>query len=162
MVSRISQLLGLLLVSWCVMTLTHELGHLLGGWLGGGTLQAVELAPWRLPYSFFEPDPHPLITLWSGPLLGVLLPLICALIAHRAWVWLIAHFCLLANGVYLAAAWYTGDQHLDTARLLENGASPISLIVFCVITIGWGYSGFRRSCAAMLARDRSAESQDSS
>ena len=37
---------GLLLVaSWIVMTMSHEVGHLVGGWAGGGTLSDFDLAP---------------------------------------------------------------------------------------------------------------------
>lgn len=50
---RMARLLILLLISWVVMTFTHELGHLIGGWSCGATLQAVDMWPWRLPYIIF-------------------------------------------------------------------------------------------------------------
>ena len=143
---RLAELVLLILVSWVVMTFTHETGHLIGGWASGATLTDVDLAPWRLPYSLHGPDPYPLVTLWSGPLLGVLLPLGLALVIRRPWAWLIADFCLLANGVYLALAWVSGDRFLDTPRLLAAGADPISIAVFCLLTIGPGYFRFRRHC----------------
>jgi hypothetical protein len=147
---RISRLLLLLLVSWVVMTFTHEAGHLIGGWCSGATLQAVDMWPWRLPFSIFEPDPRPLITLWSGPLLGVLVPVGFAIYIRQGWMWFVAHFCSLANGLYLAIAWYTGDRFLDTQRLLAHGASPITIGLYCVVTIGLGYLGFRRSLRQLL------------
>ena len=70
---RLTALLGL---AWCVMTFTHEAGHIVGGWLCGGTLVDAKLWPWTLPYSVFNPDPRPLVTLWSGPVLGAVVPLI--------------------------------------------------------------------------------------
>jgi hypothetical protein len=143
-------LFALLVVSWCVMTLTHETGHLVGGWLGGGTLQQFDLAPWRLPYSIFDPDPRPLLTLWSGPLLGIAAPCLTALLVRRPWMWFIAYFCVLANGVYLAAAWVSGDRFLDTQRLLDHGAWPASIALYCAVTIGFGYFGFRRTCLQIL------------
>ncbi len=149
---RVIPLLLLLIVAWCVMTFTHECGHLLGGWLGGGTLQQFDLAPWRLPYSLFDPDPRPLLTLWSGPLLGVAVPLLAALVIRRPWIWFIAYFCLLANGIYLAAAWVSGDRFLDTQRLLDHGAHPITIVLYCLITIPTGYLGFRHACRQILAR----------
>ncbi len=133
-------------LAWCVMTVTHEAGHLVGGWLSGATLQTADLRPWALPYSLHEPDPHPLVTLWAGPLLGVLLP------GLIGWLWrhpvarFLADFCCLANGLYLAVAWLTRDHHLDTARLLRAGTSPVWLLLFCGSTIGFGYLGFRRDC----------------
>jgi hypothetical protein len=150
MLKRLGKLAVLLLVSWCVMTFTHEFGHVVGGWLGGGTLQEVDLVPWRLPYSIFEPDPRPLLTLWSGPLLGVFVPWIAALLVRRNGIWFIAYFCMLANGVYLAGAWISGDRFLDTPRLLEHGAHPATIVLYCAITIGVGYHGLRRCCLQIL------------
>ena len=106
------------------MCVIHESGHLIGGWISGGDLLAFDLAPWRLPYSIFSPDPRPLVTLWCGPLLGVLVPILVALAVSKPQVWFVANFCVLANGVYIALAWYSGDAQLDTARLLRHGAHP--------------------------------------
>jgi hypothetical protein len=144
-------LLGLLTISWVVMTSTHELGHVIGGWASGATLIRLELAPWRLPYSVHQPDPYPLVTLWSGPLLGVILPLLAAGVLRYRWAWFIADFCLLAGGTYLALAWFTADRQLDTARLLAAGAHPVSIASFCLLTIGFGYPRFRRDCQAILS-----------
>ena len=144
------RLVFLLSVAWCVMVLSHETGHLLGGWLGGGKLQQADLRPWALPHSRFDPDPHPLLTLWAGPIFGVAGPLIAALLIRKPWVWLIAHFCLLANGCYLITAWVDGGTHLDTTRLLAQGASPLQIIAYCAITIAWGYLGFRSNCRTLL------------
>ncbi len=149
--SRILYLILLLGVSWGVMTFTHETGHIVGGWMSGGTLKSVDLLPWHLPYSIFDPDPEPLVTLWCGPMLGVLVPFGLALLIRRDWMWFIAHFCMLANGVYLAMAWVSGGQYLDTPKLLETGAHPITIVIYCVVTIGMGYIGFRGSCIRVLA-----------
>ena len=140
------------------MTITHECGHIVGGWLGGGTLRHAELRPWRLPHSMFQPDPRPLLTLWAGPIIGVLVPLAIALIVRRGWVWFIANFCALANGCYLAMAWISGDRFLDTPRLLDAGAWPISIVGYCLLTIGIGYYRFRANCIAVLAvRDEQSD-----
>ncbi|MDP1561197.1 MAG: hypothetical protein Q8M16_07355 [Pirellulaceae bacterium] len=156
-----ARLLMLLLVSWVVMTFTHELGHLIGGWTCGATLQAVDMWPWRLPYSLFDPDPLPLVTLWSGPILGVLLPVGLAAYLRHNWMWFVAHFCTLANGLYLATAWYSGDRFLDTQRLFAHGASPLAIGLYCILTIGFGYIGFRRSIARVyLYTGRTTESSE--
>ncbi len=139
-------LIVLLLVSWVVMCTTHECGHLLGGWLGGGTLQRAELRPWKLPYSLFNPDPRPLVTLWMGPLFGAVLPVILALILRHRWIWFVAWFCMLANGAYLATAWYSGDALLDTNRMFAAGASRSSVAAFIAISLVAGYPKFRRAC----------------
>ncbi len=150
MPGRILHFVLLLAVAWCVMATTHEAGHLMAGWLGGGTLLEADLWPWHLPYSFFEPDPYPLATLWSGPLLGVALPLFLAALLRRPWGWFVAYFCLLANGLYLALAWISGDHLLDTPKLLAHGASPASIVLYCMFTIGIGYLGFRRECLRLF------------
>ncbi len=128
------------------MAFTHEIGHIIGGWCSGGTLKDASLWPWHLPYSFFDPNPHPLVTLWSGPIVGVMFPVVIAMIFRREWIWLIAYFCILANGVYLATAWLVGEDQLDTQKLLRAGAHPIAIVLYCLLTIGAGYHGLRRSC----------------
>lgn len=149
--SRILRFAILLVVSWIVMTFTHELGHIVGGWACGGRLQQADLLPWHLPYSIFEPDPQPLVTLWSGPILGAIFPAGLAILIRGRWTWFVAHFCVLANGAYIASAWFAGDRYLDTPRLLEHGAAPVSIGIYCLLTIGLGYAGFRRSCIAVLS-----------
>jgi hypothetical protein len=152
---RILEMLTLLTAAWFVMTLTHESGHIVCGWLSGGHLKSVDLLPWHLPQSYFEPDPNPLVTLWGGPLLGTLVPWLCAVALKAQRVWFIAYFCLLANGLYLALAWFTADRYLDTARLLAAGAKPMSIAVYCLVTVSIGYHGFRRHCRRLLLLDAS-------
>ena len=132
------------------MCTTHEVGHLVGGWLSGAKLQSWSLAPWSLPYSLHNPDPYPLVTLWAGPFLGVLMPIAAALLLKRDWAWFVAHFCVLANGIYLAIAWFTMDRYLDTQRLLDAGSPRWSLFAYCLITISIGYIQFRKSCIKVL------------
>lgn len=152
MLGRMLQFAILLVVSWCAMTFTHEIGHIVCGCLSGGLLRSWELRPWHLPYSLFNPDPHPLVTLWGGPVLGVALPAASALIVRRPWAWFVASFCVLANGVYLAAGWASVDRFLDTPQLLEHGASSVAIALYCLLTIPVGYIGFRRQCMTILSR----------
>lgn len=107
--------------------------------------------PWELPYSTFEPAPWPLVTLWCGPILGALVPFALAVAVGRHGAWFIAHFCLLANGFYLAIAWATGDNLLDTPMLLARGAHPATIAAYCLLAIGIGYVGFRRQCIRLLS-----------
>lgn len=149
----------LLLVSWCVMVTTHEAGHILAGCACGGELVDYELRPWKLPHSYFNPDPHPLITVWAGPVLGVLLPISVALIVRKQVMWLIADFCLIANGSYLAAAWFSGDRLLDTQRLIDAGAPAWSIATYIVATCLIGYLRFRNSCMRYLSSSSDAVSK---
>lgn len=150
LIKRISFFTFLIVVSWCVMALSHEMGHIVCGWLCGAKLIDADLLPWHMPYSFFEPDPTPLVTLWGGPVLGVLVPVIVAACVRKPIGWFVAHFCLLANGAYIAVGWFTGEQHLDTTKLLDHGAFQISIVTYCVLTIGFGYAGFRHHCIRVL------------
>ncbi len=147
---RSLRLMGLLVVAWYVMTLSHELGHVVCGWLSGGKLVYLDLRPWALPQSMFDPDPNPLARLWGGPILGAVIPCSIALATRRVWVRFIGSFCVLANGTYLTIAWCVGDSFLDTTKLLEHGASPIALAVYCVVCCGYGYVAFRRACREVL------------
>ena len=142
--------MALLVASWFVMTFVHEIGHIVCGYACGGTLSDADLLPWHLPYSFFEPDPYPLVTLWGGPIIGVMIPVAVAFLIRSNWMWFIAYFCLLANGTYLATAWVSSDRLLDTPKMLEHGAHPISIAIYCLLTIGIGYTGFRRHCVLVL------------
>ena len=151
MIGRWVEFGALLVASWCVMVFTHEAGHLVGGWLGGATLVEADLRPWRLPYSIHRPDPRPLMTLWSGPVLGVAMPVSAALTARHRWAWFVADFCVLANGVYLTVAWGSGDRFLDTPRLLNAGAHPATIALFCVATIAIGYVRFRVDCRRVIS-----------
>jgi hypothetical protein len=135
------------------MITIHELGHILGGWCSGGILQEYDLVPWRIPFSLFAPNPHPLITLWSGPILGAGLPLLLAWFIRRNWAWFVAYFSLLANGSYLAIGWYSGDRYLDTIQLLNQGAHPFAIVLYCLVTISVGYLGFRHACAKCLGHN---------
>jgi len=154
---RLSIFVLLLVASWITMLIAHECGHIIGGLASGATLTDYDLAPWRMPYSLYSPDPHPLITLWSGPLLGVVAPIGLAAVLRQRWAWFIADFCLLANGGYLAMAWISGDRFLDTPRLLAAGANRATIVVYCVLTIGLGYAWFRSDCVQYLSPDRASQ-----
>ncbi|MFG0266981.1 MAG: hypothetical protein ACF8AM_17805, partial [Rhodopirellula sp. JB055] len=96
---------------------------------------------------------------WSGPILGVLVPVLVALIVRWRPLWFVADFSILANGTYLALAWLAGDPHLDTPRLFHFGASNVSVAFYCVLTIGIGYARFRDDCITMLS-DRGSAAED--
>jgi len=132
------------------MVTTHEAGHIISGVLGGGVLVHAELRPWKLPHSHFMPDARPLATLWGGPILGVAIPMLAAVIIRRNWCWFIADFCLIAGGTYIALAWISNEPLLDTARLLKSGAPRWQIAAFCLITILPGYARFRSRCIEWL------------
>jgi hypothetical protein len=130
-------ILAILLGSWLGMQIVHEFGHVLGGWLTGGQVARVVLYPLTISRTDWATNPHPLIVAWSGPMLGVLLPLAgWLLLRHRRGAYLIrffAGFCCIANGAYIAGG--SLDRLGDAGDLLRHG-SPISLLwLFGLTTI---------------------------
>lgn len=104
-------------LSWQGMQLVHEAGHVVGAWLTGGEVQRVVLHPLTISRTDVSPNPHPLIVVWLGPVLGVALPVLLWLVVRAVWPGVsylarfFAGFCLVANGAYIGvgAAWPVGD-----------------------------------------------------
>src|SRR4051812_22285154 len=127
----IASILGL---SWLGMQIVHELGHVLAAWAGGEAVHRVVLHPLVISRTDTSHERHPLLVIWGGPVLGVLLPL-AALGLTRSflprWSYLVrffAGFCLVANGVYLGVGSIEGVG--DAGDLLRYGAPRWALIAF--------------------------------
>ena len=114
------------------MMVVHEGGHVLGAWAGGGVVERVELPLLGFSRTVMRENPHALLEIWCGPLLGALLPV---LIATVWWWWrlpalhllrFLAGFCLVANGAYLSAGVVTGDG--DAGELLGLGVPAWGLV----------------------------------
>ena len=67
----------MLVASWIGMQAVHELGHVLAASATGGTVQRVVLHPLTISRTDVSPNPSPLAVAWAGPLVGVILPLLC-------------------------------------------------------------------------------------
>jgi hypothetical protein len=137
--------IGFVLVgSWFAMQQVHELGHCLGAWATGGHVEKVVLAPWTISRTDVKPNPHPLVVVWSGPVGGVVLPLIVwgvALAAKWSWSFVLrffAGFCLIANGLYIGVGSFEGVG--DCGEMLRHGSSPWMLWVFGAVTVPLGFT----------------------
>ncbi len=117
--------------SWLAMMVVHELGHAMHLWLSGGSVERVVLHPWALSQTLAKTNPHPFWVALGGPLWGSLLPLAGYWIVGRTapsrayLAALLAGFCLVANGAYLA-----GDALVrggDGRELIVHGAPPWAL-----------------------------------
>jgi hypothetical protein len=132
------------------MMAVHEAGHVVGAWATGGTVQHVELRPWRISRTDVIPNPSPLVVAWSGPMVGVILPLVGWSVAQvlppprkgerdRSVLILLrffAGFCLIANGAYLAFG--SIDSVGDAGDLLRNGAAAWQLWLFGAVCVPAG------------------------
>ena len=144
--SRIHRILlatALVGLAWQGMTAVHELGHVVGATLTGGTVRRVVLHPLTISRTDVSPNPRPGVVVWAGPVLGCLAPLaVWAVIPHR---WETAHavaqffagFCLIANGAYIAFGSFGGVG--DCGEMLRCGAPQWLLIAFGVAALPTGF-----------------------
>lgn len=160
--NRWAVLLLLLAWSWIVMTVCHELGHVVGGCCCGARVTVLELRPWEMPYSLYSPDPNPQVTVWAGPLLGCLVPMFAAIIINRPAVWFVGWFCVLANATYLLIGYVGGDSELDTTKILNAGTPEFAFWLFLAITGPVSYIKFRTQCILVMSTDSSSESETES
>ena len=135
--------LSTLLGSWLGMQAAHELGHILGAVLTGGKITAVVLHPLSISRTEVVDDPHPLLVVWAGPFVGVVLPLILwgllavigvpgAFLAR-----FFAGFCLVANGAYLGFGSFVRAG--DCAEMLRQGSSVLALWSFGSVAVPLGF-----------------------
>src|SRR5262245_333403 len=109
------------------MQAIHESGHVFGAWLTGGRVARVVLHPLTISRTDLEDNPSPLVVVWAGPIIGVVIPFLLWLIAvvvglHGAFVLrFFAGFCLLANGLYIGVGSF--DQVGDCGEMLRHGSA---------------------------------------
>ena len=127
---------------WLGMQVVHGAGHVIAGWITGGTVKAVVLHPLVISRTDVEPNASPLVVVWAGPVVGVAAPIL-AWLAVRALRWSSAYlwrffagFCLVANGAYIGSGAFAPVG--DAADLVRLGASEWSLGSFGVIAFAAG------------------------
>jgi hypothetical protein len=129
-------------LSWLGMQVVHELGHVVGAWLTGGVVAKVVLHSLTISYTTLSVNPHPLFTVWAGPVLGSALPLVIWGVAWACKVpgtYLLrffAGFCLIANGAYIGAGSF--GRIGDAGVMLANGVAIWQLWVFGLATVPAG------------------------
>lgn len=132
-------LIIVLLFSWLYMQWTHELGHILTGIATGAEIDRVILNPFRFSMTQFASNPHPHLTTWGGPILGVLigagLPILLGLRlkSARASLLIVAAFVMVANGLYIGL----GAFHpiADASDLVHHGSPRWVLGVFGLVCV---------------------------
>ena len=140
-----------LLLSWLLMQIVHEFGHIVGAISSGGRVERAVLYPLTISRTDVQPNPHPLIVVWSGPLIGVLLPLliwVAALVVKMPESFLLrffAGFCLIANGAYIGVGSFSKIG--DCAEMLRHGSPTWLLWLFGAATSAaglWLWAGLGR------------------
>jgi hypothetical protein len=132
--SRIHQglLIGTFLpLCWLAMQAVHEFGHVVGAVATGGKIERVVLHPLTISRTDVLPNPSPLLVVWAGPIVGVILPLailLAAKVGRFKWTYLLQFFvgvCLIANGAYIGIGSF--GKIGDAGDMLRHG-SPIWLL----------------------------------
>lgn len=144
---RIQQLafaIAVVLTCWLAMMTVHELGHIIGALVTGGKVTCVVLHPLSISRTDVFPNPNPAVVVWSGPVLGCMLPVVLMLATRSAAALLrnVARFfagtCLIANGAYLLFGSF--DQVGDCKQMLQTGSPLWLLIVFGLVAIPSGFA----------------------
>ena len=134
---------SILALSWLGMMAVHELGHVLGAVVTGGTIERCVLHPLAISRTDVVPNPHPVVVVWMGPIVGSVLPLaaLCLLPSHfpvaRRIVQFFVGFCLIANGAYIGIGWI--DRVGDCREMLQNGVPIWSLATFGCVSLSAGF-----------------------
>ena len=128
---------------WLVFMLVHELGHVAAALVSGGSVRQVVLYPLTFSRTDVEPNPHPLLVVWAGPIVGTLLPLFVWGVLWKFKVpgdylaRFFAGFCLVANGAYIAAGSF--DNVGDAGDMLKQGSAAWQLWLFGLVTVPLGF-----------------------
>jgi hypothetical protein len=136
------------LASWLGMQAVHEAGHVLGAKLTGGRVEHVDLHPLTISHTELAVNPSPLVVVWAGPVVGVLLPVtVWAVVAMfrfpSAFLFrFFAGFCLIANGAYIAGGSLGGIG--DAGVMLRNGSPEWVLWAFGGVIVPAGLALWHR------------------
>lgn len=142
---RLHQILfvvSLAALSWLGMMAVHELGHVVGAAVTGGSVQRVVLHPLAISRTDVSPNPNPGVVVWLGPILGCVIPLVLWLFVPRGMqiarnvAKFFTGFCLVANGTYIAIGSF--GRVGDSGEMLRTGSPLWALIAFGVVTVALG------------------------
>jgi hypothetical protein len=129
--------------SWLGMQAIHESGHVIGAWLTGGHVQRVVLHPLTISRTDLTDNPHPLLVVWAGPLIGIVAPLLtCGIAAAVRFTGtyalrFFAGFCCVANGLYIGVGSF--DKIGDCGEMLRHGSDAWQLWLFGLLAMPVGF-----------------------
>jgi len=141
--SQLILILSFLPFCWLAMMAIHELGHVLSAWLTGGTVTKVVLHPLAISRTDVSPNPKPLIVAWSGPVIGITLPILIwgffstVRLPGAPLARFFAGFCLVANGAYIGIG--SLEKIGDAGEMLRHGAPIWTLWIFGGLAVPAGF-----------------------
>lgn len=130
------------ILCWLLMQAVHEFGHVLGAIITGGQVERVVLNPISISRTDVSPNPHPMIVVWAGPIVGVILPFaIWALVlmygVKTRFGLFFSGFCFIANGLYIGLGSF---EHIGDAGEMIHHGSPIWILwIFGIVSLGLGF-----------------------
>lgn len=131
---QIALVITFLLLSWLLMQVVHECGHVIGAVVSGGRIQQVILHPLVISRTDYSYNPHPLFVVWCGPILGMIIPVFIAGLSKKLAESLgylftaFAGFCLIANGIYLALGTIEGSGDVGEIIYYEGAVWPMIVL----------------------------------
>ena len=120
-----------------------QAGHVAAAYLTGGRVATVVLHPFTISRTDLFDNPKPLLVVWAGPVVGVLLPLTLWVAATGLRlpgafvVRFFGGFCFVANGTYISGGSFDGIG--DCGKLLRHGAERWQLWLFGAGTVLAGF-----------------------
>src|SRR4051812_17777961 len=133
------------------MEAVHELGHVVGAWLTGAKVTRVVLLPTGISRTDVADSSRPLVVVWAGPVIGVVVPAVIWLCAAWARVpsafvlRFFAGFCLVANGLYIGVGSF--GRVGDCGEMLRQGSAGWQLWLFGALTVPIGLALWHRQGA---------------
>jgi hypothetical protein len=128
--------------TWLGLQAVHEFGHVLAAWLTGGRVSRVVLHPLTISRTDLAKNPHPLVVVWAGPVIGIAIPLLlwtAAAAARLPGAYVLRFFaasCLVANGLYIGLGSF--NRVGDCGEMLRHGSAPWQLWLFGAVTVPAG------------------------
>ena len=128
---------------WLAMMAVHELGHVVAGSVSGGTINNVVIHPLTISRTDVSPNPMPLLVVWAGPIVGVVVPLVLWVVLWRFRIpgdylaKFFAGFCLIANGAYIGIGSF--NKVGDAGEMLISGSASWELWLFGIVTVPLGF-----------------------
>ncbi|HBC89185.1 MAG TPA: hypothetical protein DCZ94_19775 [Lentisphaeria bacterium] len=124
--------LSVIAIGWFPLQLLHEAGHIISCKFNGGTVHKIAFHFNVFTETIREGSAHPVIDIWMGPIVGIILPLLLLLIPAKKDIKeilvLFCAVCLIGNGLYIGLGWLCDGG--DGWELIRYKVNLFWLILF--------------------------------